>query len=413
MRNLHKGDVIDGDSSRKYSVLRKLGEGQFAEVWEVRLSDGVASKFDVKYALKLEKRKDRSTVKQEYKALKKLSGTCDQVVAVEGFGMYDERFYMVLQLLGETLFEARKQSGGRFDLPTVKAVGLSTLAAIQQVHEQQIIHRDIKPANFVINPPNAAPGRGAWLLIDFGLARRYTDDVGSHLPRRTDASFRGSTTYASVHAHRDEDLSRRDDLWSWMYMIIELIDGEGPARVMWVLLSRCDQAGEGVKRVDAEAFSAISGHLRSLSFADTPDYAFLRSCLQQLPDHPPPQLRELPALVTHTLQQEQPANGQFAGPMMLSNAGSHHLLQQQQQDVLLTPASPPWEQSPAQMAAAVIPQPPVGHRVAAAAAAGAAAAASSKRARSGSTAELAEVQEQDAKRQRANSNQAPPRRSGM
>jgi serine/threonine protein kinase len=67
-----------------------------------------------------------------------------------------------LQLLGETLFEARKQSGGRFDLPTVKAVGLSTLAAIQQVHEQQIIHRDIKPANFVIDPPNAAPGRGRW-----------------------------------------------------------------------------------------------------------------------------------------------------------------------------------------------------------------------------------------------------------
>lgn len=135
---------------------------------------------------------------------------------------------------------------------------------------------------------------------------------------------------------------------------------------------------EGVGRVvllwHAEAFSAISGHLRSLSFADTPNYAFLRSCLQQLPDHPPPQLRELPALVTNTLQQEQPANGQFAGPIMLSSAGSHHLLQQQQQDVLLTPASPPWEQSPAQMAAAVPPQPPVGHRVAAAAAAAAVAA---------------------------------------
>jgi hypothetical protein len=85
-----------------------------------------------------------------------------------------------------------------------------------------------------------AAAAGAWLLIDFGLARRYTDDTGSHLPRRPDASFRGSTTYASVHAHRDEDLSRRDDLWSWMYMIIELIDGEGPLRdVRWVVVVMC------------------------------------------------------------------------------------------------------------------------------------------------------------------------------
>lgn len=67
---------------------------------------------------------------------------------------------------------------------------------------------------------------GSWLLIDFGLVRRYADDSGSHLPQRPDASFRGSTAYASVHAHQGEDLSRRDDLWSWLYMMAELLDGE-------------------------------------------------------------------------------------------------------------------------------------------------------------------------------------------
>jgi hypothetical protein len=29
-----------------------------------------------------------------------------------------------------------------------------------------------------------------------------------------------------VHAHKDEDLSRRDDLWSWLYMLTELLEGE-------------------------------------------------------------------------------------------------------------------------------------------------------------------------------------------
>lgn len=68
-----------------------------------------------------------------------------------------------MQLLGDTLFDARKQAGGRMDLPSVKAVGLSTLAAIEGLHCMGFIHRDIKPANFVINPPNAAASRGGWM----------------------------------------------------------------------------------------------------------------------------------------------------------------------------------------------------------------------------------------------------------
>ena len=44
---------------------------------------------------------------------------------------------------------------------------------------------------------------GQWVLIDLGLARKYRDSTGSVLPARPAAkdNFRGSTTYASVHAH--------------------------------------------------------------------------------------------------------------------------------------------------------------------------------------------------------------------
>ena len=62
-------------------------------------------------------------------------------------------------------------------------------------------------------------------MIDFGLSRRYVDDDGQPLPERHDTAFRGSTTYASVHAHHGQDLSRRDDLWSWFYILVEMVDG--------------------------------------------------------------------------------------------------------------------------------------------------------------------------------------------
>lgn len=78
---------------------------------------------------------------------------------------------------------------------------------------------------------------GAWLVhmcmcagtlkvIDFGLARRYVNDAGEVMPPRAVASFRGSTMYASVTAHADQELAPRDDLWSWLYCVVELMEGE-------------------------------------------------------------------------------------------------------------------------------------------------------------------------------------------
>lgn len=62
------------------------------------------------------------------------------------------------------------------------------------------------------------------------MARRYIDDAGDVLPERTDTAFRGSSTYASIYAHKEQDLGRRDDLWSWLYCLVELLDGEQPAK---------------------------------------------------------------------------------------------------------------------------------------------------------------------------------------
>ena len=47
---------------------------------------------------------------------------------------------------------------------------------------------------------------GAWHVLDFGLARRFVDDDGTVIPQRDKKEFRGSTSYASVAAHKLEDL---------------------------------------------------------------------------------------------------------------------------------------------------------------------------------------------------------------
>ena len=47
---------------------------------------------------------------------------------------------------------------------------------------------------------------GAWHVIDFGLARKFTSDDGSVIAARDKKEFRGSTSYASLAAHQLEDL---------------------------------------------------------------------------------------------------------------------------------------------------------------------------------------------------------------
>lgn len=45
---------------------------------------------------------------------------------------------------------------------------------------------------------------------------------------RTQCEFRGTTTYASPHAHRGDDLCPRDDLYSLMFVFFDLICGKLP-----------------------------------------------------------------------------------------------------------------------------------------------------------------------------------------
>mmetsp|Transcript_12 Transcript_12/g.20 ORF Transcript_12/g.20 Transcript_12/m.20 type:complete len:607 (-) Transcript_12:283-2103(-) len=299
-----------GESEDRWVVVRKLGEGQFAEVYEVK--DQLLRDVDTRYAVKIEKRKDVKSVRQEYKVLRKLEESCDKVAGTVDCGALDDRFYIVMQLLGANLVEARKGAGGRLSPGAVRLVASSMLEALQAVHAAGYVHRDVKPANFAVYPPNAGLLDGTWKIIDFGLARRFLDDSGEVLPARQDAAFRGSTTYASVHAHMDMDLGRRDDLWSWLYCVVELLEGTLPWRADAAAAAAASAAGgreqetlgrdsrERVRQLKQqcaaspdlfagsghlpEPIVSICCHLQSLGFEAVPNYDYIRACLMQLPE---------------------------------------------------------------------------------------------------------------------------------
>jgi len=53
----------------------------------------------------------------------------------------------------------------------------------------------------------------------------------THIPFRRGRSFIGTAKYASLNSHKNIELSRRDDLESLAYVLIELVNGHLPWKV--------------------------------------------------------------------------------------------------------------------------------------------------------------------------------------
>ena len=46
-------------------------------------------------------------------------------------------------------------------------------------------------------------------MLDFGLARQYTNAAGEVRPARAAAGFRGTVRYASINAHKNKEMGEQ------------------------------------------------------------------------------------------------------------------------------------------------------------------------------------------------------------
>ncbi|CAG9462152.1 unnamed protein product [Pedinophyceae sp. YPF-701] len=290
---LSPGDLIGEEPEPgRYEVVAKIGEGQFAEVYEAR----DRRQNDAHVAVKLERPSASGVVKVEAATLQALAGT-PRNAAYRGEGTHAGLYYIAMDLYGKNITQARKdnvlptlQGDGapRLAWDVVAPIGRSMLAALRALHDRGWISRDVKPANFCLEHPAVPPPTHAVVLIDLGLARRYREDDGKHVARRPSASFRGSSVYASASALAGGDMGRRDDLWSLLYILVELVTGSLPWRAAARAAASERQARAAIRSQKraciedpeklfggapvVEALVGVSRCLEALAFEDTPDY---------------------------------------------------------------------------------------------------------------------------------------------
>ena len=94
---------------------------------------------------------------------------------------------------------------------------------IKMVHEANLIHRDLKPENFMVGRTNGT--KQTVFIIDFGIAKRYRQPNGKHIPYRDGLNFTGNHRYASLKTLLGSEHSRRDDLENIGYILLYFLRG--------------------------------------------------------------------------------------------------------------------------------------------------------------------------------------------
>ncbi|KAG9396142.1 Protein kinase domain [Carpediemonas membranifera] len=133
--------------------------------------------------------------------------------------------YIVQKLLGKNLLAELKGSDGGSHVTlkhSIKIV-LSMSTCLRDIHRAGIVHRNIKAGNFAFGRQSSQ-----LYVIDFGIARLFMAEDGTVIPARKNPGFRGSVQYASINAHLNQELSPRDDYWSMVFSVLELLNGSLP-----------------------------------------------------------------------------------------------------------------------------------------------------------------------------------------
>ena len=201
----------------------------------------------------------------------------------------------VMEILGPSISQLRhRQKETKVPLSVGVNLGIQMVKCMEIFHNNGFVHRDVKPSNFVCGLTAKAQHKQVF-VIDFGLCKEFKTAEGI-VPQRDRADFRGTSMYASIHAHKEQDLAPRDDMWSLLYIIVDLLRGELPWKEHGegATKNREKAAEMKVKCYEDPAVLVkdtpipsqllqFAEHLKSLKYEDFPDYKKLCSLLESAP----------------------------------------------------------------------------------------------------------------------------------
>jgi eukaryotic-like serine/threonine-protein kinase len=209
-------DLSPGARFGAYRLIRPLGKGGFAEVWEAENeTNGRRVALKVLTELRTESARALERFQQEGRIAASLASP--RCVYVFDAGTHDGFPYITMELVaGGTL--ADRIARGPLDARAAVDIVLDVLDGLESAQQAGILHRDVKPSNVFLDVDGRAK------IGDFGISKSL--EVDSHLSQT--GAFLGTPYYASPEQIAAEPLDLRSDLYSIGAMLYELVTGKLP-----------------------------------------------------------------------------------------------------------------------------------------------------------------------------------------
>jgi Tol biopolymer transport system component len=220
--------LATGKKLGSYLITSAIGAGGMGEVYQAhdtKLGRDVAIKvLPEAFAHDSER---LSRFQREAKMLASLNHP--NIATIHGLEQSNVTHYLVMELVsGETLAERIKREGA---VPIEEALAIckQIAEALESAHEKGIIHRDLKPANVKVTP------EGKVKVLDFGLAKAFTNDVADSNPSQSptlsavatmQGVLLGTAAYMSPEQARGKLVDRRTDIWAFGCVLYEMLTGK-------------------------------------------------------------------------------------------------------------------------------------------------------------------------------------------
>ncbi|XZE19212.1 serine/threonine-protein kinase [Pirellulaceae bacterium SH449] len=229
MNLLPAGSFID--DHQRYEVVRLLGQGGMASVYEVRdlaSSDRKSVAIKIASSTSADRSSAWSRLISEYEIARTFQSLHIVTVLERGETKSGVPYYTMEIVQGEPLASWIKER----DLPATLPVGhlvkllLQIAKAIQVIHDAGYVFVDLTPANIFVRD---VEGDFAVTLIDFGLACKSVPlDTAVDPSASQHKSLVGTMTHLSPEQVRGDPLTNRTDIYAFGIVAYQLCTGQLP-----------------------------------------------------------------------------------------------------------------------------------------------------------------------------------------